>query len=84
MAHRVLGNELQQRRIPEVVTAFEQDPLTDETRMVHQMDAQTIRIAIVKQVYRTAERRVFNPLVLRKVKTRAVGFLDMSSEPCPA
>jgi len=64
VADWVLGDELKQRWVAEVVPAFEGDMLACEFRMLFQIGAQTRHVAPVEQIDGVAKNGVFNALMV--------------------
>ena len=84
MAYRVFWNELKQRRVLEVVAAFELDPLTDHVWMIHEVVAQAINVSVIDQVNRLTKVLIVNSLVVRALKRRRVCVLYVTVQPGPA
>src|SRR6266850_2853986 len=66
VAYRVLGDELQQRRMLEIA-GFERDALGDERRVIRQVAAQPVHVAAVDQIDGPAKDRVADPFVVRQL-----------------
>jgi hypothetical protein len=84
MTNRVLRYEFQQRWILKIVSAFEDDPLTYEIRMLPQVSAQTCYIAGIEKFHASAKCGVLNPFVVRQ--TQLIGErrpFDVSFQPRP-
>ena len=68
MANRILRDKLQQRWIPKVIPAFEDDVLMHKLRMLIQLRAQNTYIACIQKFYRTTKCCIFNPLLVRQIQ----------------
>ncbi len=81
----IFCDELQQGWVTEVVSAFEDDALIDELRMLLQKCAQNGDITRVDEVDSAPEDRVFNPLMVFEVElVYLCRCFDVVLQSCPA
>ncbi len=81
---RILGDELEQRRLPEVIAALEHDAFVHEVRMEREMSAQAVEIAVVGENHGRAKRFVLDAVDVGAVELRALVALDVLLEPRPS
>jgi hypothetical protein len=85
MTNRILSNEFQQRWIPKVVPAFENDVLMHKIRMLIQVRAQTNYVTCIEEFHGAAKWCIFNSLLVRQIQS--IGerwFFDVTFQPRPA
>ena len=84
MTNRVLRYEFKQRWILKIVSAFEDNSLTHEIRMLPQVSSQTCYIAGIEKFHASVKCGVFNPLVVRQIQLIGERRLfDVSFQPRP-
>jgi hypothetical protein len=64
--NRIFRDELEQRRIPEVVAAFEQDTLADQRRMGIEVRPQAVNVTGIEEVDRASKDWILNSLMVRQ------------------
>ena len=84
MPDRVFGDELEQRRLPEVIAALEHDAFVHEVRMAREMSAQSVEIAVVGENHGRAKLRVLDAGDVGAVELRALVALDVLLEARPS
>ena len=85
MANRILRDEFQQRWIPKVVPALENDVLMHKIRMLIQVRAQTSYVTCIEEFHGTTKCCIFNPLLVRQIQS--IGerwFFNVPFQPRPA
>ncbi len=66
MPNGILSDEFQQRWIPKVVPAFENDLLIHKSGMLIQVCTQTRHVTCIEELHGTAKCRIFNSLLVRQ------------------
>src|ERR1700676_5115817 len=85
MPNGILSDEFQQRWIPKVVPAFENDLLIHKSGMLIQVCSQTRHVTCIEELHRTAKCRIFNSLLVRQIQS--IGerwFFNVPFQPRPA
>src|SRR5262249_321359 len=83
MPNGVLGDELQESWISEVVAAFEGDALASEARMAAEVLAQAVDVAVIEELHRAPEGRALDALVMRAIEGIAAGGGHMALQARP-
>jgi hypothetical protein len=84
MAHRILGDELQEGWLTEVVATLEIDTLSREAWRIREQATQSVHIAVVEQIDSLPKSPIGDPLVLRQLKARRILLADKCAQACPA
>jgi hypothetical protein len=85
MPNGILSDEFQQRWIPKVVPAFENDLLMHKSGMLIQVCTQTRHVTCIEELHGMAKCRIFNSLLVRQIQS--IGerwFFNVPFQPRPA